>query len=730
MGAGRHPIFRVNLTDDEISLCNQLAANACITIAKRCYVLLALNNYEQGKLNYRQIGMAHNVSKDYVTSIAKQYALHGMDGIKAIARNENSDVARLKCTVRIDSILISLACTPPPSPYQRWTVDRFRIELNIRLTELGISINLSNSTIWRALKRHKLQPHKSEYWCIPEITPSFILNMEYILYIYSLKYDPNVPVVCMDEAAVQLISDTCPRLNLIPGEGEKLDYEYKRIGTKNIFLFLEPKTGKYYIRVTERHTALDWADVIKYMADFLYPDAKQIILVTDNLNTHVMQSLYKAFPPEEARRLVERIRICHTPKHGSWLNIAEIGINVMRCECIGKRFRTESEALQLPERLKEWQERKNAENKSVNWNFTVEKAREKSHLYNLEDVTVPYSCTFEPGNPICEVTESFPALNSLTSAAYAEDDDIIDLCRSVDENGNEYWCVSLADNKVALNEPVGKKKIANIVHQRNTFDGWRIPLPSNSRNKDGNISESKYDYDFMLYGEEVISVYNMPYNKKQPVLCIRLRSYNEKDLSQNGWACNLHVEPKKQNKKNDLQDENNAEILQNTEDLQKIEEDSRLGIIFIYEPHTGKKNYKVVRYADECSIAECLRYLVTNQYPEAEKIHLIICEDDSMYIPSLEQIFSADEALNIYIKLEVHRVPNSARWLNFAEDEAISCVRKLLNYGVTTMEELTTNLDIWRHNKTYIKLNLTLQGFRRAFSKVYKPMRTVKSEAP
>ena len=730
MGAGRHPIYRVNLTNDEISLCYQLASNSCMTIAKRCNVLLALNNYEKEKLNNLQIAAAHNVSKDYVTGVAKMYTLYGMDGIQTIARNENSDVACLKCTVRIESILISMACTPPPSPHHRWTVDLCRAELNKQLTEIDIQSNLSNSTVWRALTRHKLQPHKSAYWCIPQITPKFILDMEYVLHIYSLEYDPNVPVICMDEAALQIIADTCPRLDQIPGEVEKLDYEYKRLGTKNIFLFLEPKTGKYYIRVTERHTALDWAEVIKYMADYLYPNAKQIILVTDNLNTHVIQSLYKAFPPEEARRLVERIRICHTPKHGSWLNIAEIGINVMRCECIGKRFRTESEALQLPARLEEWQEHKNAETKPVNWNFTVEKAREKNHLYNLEDVAVPLSCTLEPVNQICEVSDSFPALNSLASAAYDDDEDIIDLCRSVDENGNEYWCVSLSDNKIALREPVGKKKIANIVHQRNTFDGWKIPFPSNPRKKDGNIRESKYDYDFMAYGEDVIAVYNMPYDKKQPVICIRQRSYNEKDLSQNGWVCNLHVEPKKQNKKNDPQDENNVDILQNSEDLQKIEEDSRLGIIFMYEHHTGKKNYKIVKYADECSMAECLRHLVTNQYSEAEKIHLIICEDDYEQIPTIEQIFSADEALSIYLKLELHRVPNSARWLNFAEDEAISIVRKLINYGVTTMEDLTTNLDTWRHNKTYINLKLTLQGFRRAFSKVYKPIETIKSEAP
>ena len=477
MGSGRHPKNLVNLTNEEIATCTQLALNSCMTIIKRCNVLLALNNYKAGNLNYGQIAAALNVNKDYVSNIAKLYCLKGMDGIQTIARNEKSNVARLKLNDRMESLLISLACTPPPSPYSRWTIDLCRTELNKKLQELGLTSSYSNSTIWRALKRHKLQPHKSEYWCIPRITPEFILNMENILHMYALTYDPKIPIVCMDEAAIQILSDTCERLETKPGEVEKLDYEYKRLGTTNIFVFLEPKTGQYYIRVTERRTALDWAHVVKHMADALYPNAEKIILVTDNLNTHVIESLYKAFPPEEARRLVERIHICYTPKHGSWLNIAEIGINVMRCECIGKRFRHESEVSQLPARLAEWQELKNAEKKSVNWNFTVEKAREKQHLYKLEDAELASVCPYEPVNLICAEPECLPVVNSLTTKAYADDEDIIDLFRSVDENGNEYWSVSLEENKVAFHEPVGKKRLQKLcINVTHLMDGLSLFL--------------------------------------------------------------------------------------------------------------------------------------------------------------------------------------------------------------------------------------------------------------
>ena len=214
----------------------------------------------------------------------------------------------------------------------------------------------------------------------------------------------------------------------------------------------------------------------------------------------------------------------------------------------------------------------------------------------------------------------------------------------------------------------------------------------------------------------------MPYDKNNPVICVRQRSYNETDPSKNGWACNLHVGPKKQNNKT-VDDENNTEKLQTTQT------ESLIGITFMYEPYTGVKDFQVGQYANECSMAECLRDL-TIKYSEAQKIHIIVCEDDYEQIPSLEQIFSADEALKIYLKLEIHRVPNSARWLNLAEDEAIACVRKLLNYGVTTMEELTAHLYTWQHEKTYFESKINLRGFRRAFSKVYKPMGTVKSEEP
>ena len=190
-----------------------------------------------------------------------------------------------------------------------------------------------------------------------------------VLHVYSLPYDSDYPVVCMDEAALALIRDGRPRLGMAPEAMEKLDYEYVRMGTKNIFVFIEPKTGQYYVRATDSRTAKDWALEVKHMVDCLYPTAKKVILISDNLNTHCIESLYKAFPPEEAKRIADRIDFIHTPIHASWLNMAEIGINVMKVECIGKRFRTKEEVQTLPARLSEWQEKKNAENKAYNWKF-------------------------------------------------------------------------------------------------------------------------------------------------------------------------------------------------------------------------------------------------------------------------------------------------------------------------------------------------------------------------
>ncbi len=162
--------------------------------------------------------------------------------------------------------------------------------------------------------------------------------MEDILDIYELPYNPMHPVVCMDEKPYQLLGETREPLPVRPCNDRKVDSEYTRNGTCSIFAFIEPLAGKHHVSVREHRTAVDWAEEIKYPADIMYPDAEKIVLVMDNLNTHKPASLYKKYPAAEARRIIKRLEIHYTPKHGSWLDIAEIELNVMTRQCLSRRI--------------------------------------------------------------------------------------------------------------------------------------------------------------------------------------------------------------------------------------------------------------------------------------------------------------------------------------------------------------------------------------------------------
>ena len=203
--------------------------------------------------------------------------------------------------------------------------------------------------------------------------------MEDVLDVYELPYDANRPVVCMDEKPYQLLAEAREPLPMIPGNDRKTDSEYIRNGTVSIFAFVEPLGGTHHVSVREHRTAVDWAEEIKYLSDVMYPDAEKIILVMDNLNTHKPASLYKRYPPEEARRIIKRLEIHYTPKHGSWLDIAEIELNVMTRQCLSRRI---AEIGSLRSELSAWEAERNTTAAKVNWHFRTSDARIKlSSLY-------------------------------------------------------------------------------------------------------------------------------------------------------------------------------------------------------------------------------------------------------------------------------------------------------------------------------------------------------------
>lgn len=198
--------------------------------------------------------------------------------------------------------------------------------------------------------------------------------MEDVLDIYELPYNPDIPVVCMDEKPYQLLGEARDSWAMRPGDNKKVDSEYVRKGTCSIFAFVEALAGKHHVSVREHRTAIDWAEEIKYLVDVMYPQKKKIILVMDNLNTHKAASLYKAFPPEEARRITKKLEIHYTPKHGSWLNIAEIELNVMTRQCLLRRI--ESIDI-LRTELSAWESEHNNNYAKINWQFTTKDARIK-----------------------------------------------------------------------------------------------------------------------------------------------------------------------------------------------------------------------------------------------------------------------------------------------------------------------------------------------------------------
>ena len=208
----------------------------------------------------------------------------------------------------------------------------------------------------------------------PEHDGEYVARMEDVLAVYQRPYDATLPVVCMDEKSVQLLKETRASVSVAPGRPKRVDYEYERNGTANIFLFCEPLAGWRQARVTNRRTKIDWAHAVRELLDGRYAEAKLVVLVMDNLNTHGIGSLYEAFPPAEAQRLAQRLEIHHTPKHGSWLNMAEIEFSVLSRQCLDRHIA--SQEILAAEALA-WEAERNTRKATVEWRFTTADARIK-----------------------------------------------------------------------------------------------------------------------------------------------------------------------------------------------------------------------------------------------------------------------------------------------------------------------------------------------------------------
>lgn len=220
-----------------------------------------------------------------------------------------------------------------------------------------------------------MKPWLKKQWCIPpKANAEFVCKMEDVLEVYQRPYDPKRPQVCLDEASKQLIGETRRGVPMAPGQPAREDYEYVRNGTANLFMLFEPLAGKRHVKVTERRTRKDWAWCVKELVDDWYPQAEKVVLVMDNLNTHGLPSLYEAFEPAQAKRLADKLEIHYTPKHGSWLDMAEIELGILNRQCLDRRI---DNIEQMTHQVSAWETQRNAGTLKVNWRFTNADARVK-----------------------------------------------------------------------------------------------------------------------------------------------------------------------------------------------------------------------------------------------------------------------------------------------------------------------------------------------------------------
>jgi len=230
-------------------------------------------------------------------------------------------------------------------------------------------------------------------WCIPEVTPEFIKRMEHILELYQKPYDFKRPLVCFDEKSFQLLAHITNSLGLKPGRASRQDYtcaarqcrcEYKRNGTRNLFIFVEPKAGSRHVLVTHHRAKQDFAFAMRYLVDVIYPEAECIDVVMDNLNIHHYHSLVEFFGKKEADRIMNRLEFHYTPKHASWLNMAEIELSILSKQCLSRRIPSE---WRLTTEIVTWEEARNEKKAKIRWNFTVDDARKVFKEYYPTSLT-------------------------------------------------------------------------------------------------------------------------------------------------------------------------------------------------------------------------------------------------------------------------------------------------------------------------------------------------------
>jgi transposase len=357
--------YRVTLTSDERQQLQALVSGGKTAARKikRAQILLAAD----AKSTDEAIALNIGVGTSTVYRTKQQFVEEGLE--HALSEAPRPGQAR-KLSAADESLLVALACSGPPAGRSRWTLDLLAGEM-VRLT---VHKTLSGDTVGRRLSEMDLKPWLQKMWCVPKIDGEYVARMEDVLDLYAEEPDPLRPVVCFDETPRQLIGEARVPIRPEPGKPARSDYEYVRNGTANVFMFADVNRPWRHAKVTDQRTCVDFAECMRDLVDKHYPDAERIRVVMDNLSTHSAGALYEAFEPAEARRILGKLEFHFTPKHASWLNMVEIEIGVMVAQCLNRRIPNKA---MLIREIAAWEGSRNRAKATINWMFTVERAREK-----------------------------------------------------------------------------------------------------------------------------------------------------------------------------------------------------------------------------------------------------------------------------------------------------------------------------------------------------------------
>ncbi|MGO9742375.1 MAG: IS630 family transposase [Roseiarcus sp.] len=339
-------------------------------LATRARILLKADVSEAGEgWSDSRIAEALDTGSATVERTRKLLVEEGFEAVLTRKYNPNSARPRI-FDGAAEAKLIALTCGPAPEGFAKWSL---RL-LEEKVVELNIVEKASDNTIGRTLKK-TFSNHLKEQWVIPpQANAAFVANMEDVLEVYQRPRDSERPLVCLDETSKQLIIETRKPIPAKSGKPAREDYEYERHGVANLFMTFAPLEGWRHVEVTDHHAAVDYAQILKDLSDTHFPNAAKIVLVQDNLSTHTPASLYAAFPAPEARRLVERFEWHYTPKHGSWLDMAESELAVLSFQCLDRRI---PDKPSLTREVAAWEENRNKHHAKADWQFKTADARVK-----------------------------------------------------------------------------------------------------------------------------------------------------------------------------------------------------------------------------------------------------------------------------------------------------------------------------------------------------------------